>query len=178
MDPDKEIRADAKLKNLPEQALEDLWRFRNPEEDGEKLTLEAVAVQVQDTHGFSVSLSTLSEFFKWLRLKKRMQGARDRAEQARYALAKDPTMTPDDIAKVGQMVFTAETIEDGNVKAYVELQKLRLQAAKQEMELRKVVMLEKKAAFYDAIKEKANESGTGGVTAEQMEEIERKLKMM
>jgi hypothetical protein len=60
----------------------------------------------------------------------------------------------------------------------VELQKLRLQAAKQEMELRKVVMLEKKAAFYDAIKEKANESGTGGVTAEQMEDIERKLKMM
>jgi hypothetical protein len=67
-------------------------------------------------------------------------------------------MTPDDIAKVGQMVFTAETIEDGNVKAYVELQKLRLQAAKQEMELRKVVMLEKKAAQADKASEITNDA--------------------
>lgn len=178
MDTDKEIRADAKLKNLHMAALEDLWRFRNPEEGGEKLTLEAVAVQVQDLYGFSVSLSSLSEFYKWLRLRKRMENAAERATQARFALANDPTMTPDMLARVGQMVFTAETIEDGNVKAYVELVKLQLQAAKQDLELRKLKILEKKAAFYDAVKEKASEPGTGGVTAEQMEDIERRLKMM
>jgi hypothetical protein len=36
------------------------------------------------------------------------------------------------------MVFTAETIENGNVKAYVELVKLQLQAAKQAIEREKI----------------------------------------
>jgi hypothetical protein len=40
----------------------------------------------------------------------------------------------------------------------VELQKLRLQAAKQEMELRKVVMLEKKAAQADKASEITNDA--------------------
>lgn len=153
METDKEIRADAKLKNLHAEALEDLWRFRNPEEGGEKLTLEAVAVQVEELYGFSVSLSSLSEFYKWLRLKKRMESAAERSSQARLALASDPGMTPEILARVGQMVFTAETIEDGNVKAYVELVKLQLQAGKQEMELRKLKLLEEKAALADAAKE-------------------------
>ena len=70
---DKEIRADAKLKNLPAQALEDLWLMRNPGEDGEKLTLEAITVAIPGLYGFSCSLSSVSEFFKWLRLKRRRQ---------------------------------------------------------------------------------------------------------
>jgi hypothetical protein len=176
---DKEIRADAKLKNLPAQALEDLWRFRNPEEDGEKLTLEAVAVQVQDLFGFTCSLSSLSEFYKWLRLKKRMESAAERATQARFALAADPGMTPDMLARVGQMVFTAETIEDGNVKAYVELVKLQLQAAKQDLELRKLKILESKAAALDALQAKAKEiKAGGGLSAETLEVIEKQLKLL
>ena len=65
---DKEIRADAKLKNLPAEAHEELWRFRNPEEGGEKLTLDAIAVEVPLRYGFPVAVSTLSEFYRWLRL--------------------------------------------------------------------------------------------------------------
>ena len=176
---DKEIRSDAKLKNLPPQALEDLWRFRNPEEDGEKLTLEAVAVQVQDLYGFSCSLSSLSEFYKWMRLKKRMDSAAERASQARLALAKDPGMTPDMLARVGQMVFTAETIEDGNVKAYVELVKLQLQAAKQDLELRKLKIIEAKAAQLDELQAKAKEiKQGGGLSAETLEMLEKQLKIL
>ena len=179
MDTDKEIRADAKLKNLHAEALEDLWRFRNPEEGGEKLTLEAVAVQVQDLYGFTCSLSSLSEFYKWLRLRKRMENAAERASQARYALAQDPNMTPDMLARVGQMVFTAETIEDGNVKAYVELVKLQLQAAKQDLELRKLAILEAKAAALDALQAKAKEiKAGGGLSAETLEVIEKQLKLL
>ena len=153
MEPEKEIRADAKLKNLHPEALEDLWLMRNPGEDGEKLTLEAIAAAMPALYGFSCSVSSLSEFYKWLRLKKRMESAAERSSQARLALANDPAMTPDMLARVGQMVFTAETIEDGNVKAYVELVKLQLQAAKQEMELRKLKIMEEKAALADAAKE-------------------------
>lgn len=150
---DKEIRADAKLKNLPAEALEDLWRFRNPEEDGEKLTLEAICVEIPLRFGFTCSLSSLSEFYKWLRLKRRMDAATERASQARLELARDPNMTPDDLRRVGQMVFTAETIEDGNVKAYVELVKLQLQAQALEINQRKMALLEAKAAQADQAKD-------------------------
>jgi hypothetical protein len=174
MSDPKEIRADAKLKNLHAEALEDLWRFRNPEEGGEKLTLEAVAVQVQDLFGFSCSLSSLSEFYKWLRLKKRMESAAERATQARFALANDPSMTPDLLARVGQMVFTAETIEDGNVKAYVELVKLQLQARSLEINARKLKLLEDSAkeakARLTALTTAAKSNG--GLTAETLKQIE------
>jgi len=135
---DKEIRADAKLKNLPAEALEDLWLMRNPGEDGEKLTLEAIAVEVPLRFGFTCSVSSLSEFYKWLRLKKRMEAAQERALQTRLELAKDPSMTPEDLERAAQMVFTAETLEDGNVKGYVALAKLRLASSKQQIEREKI----------------------------------------
>lgn len=176
---EKEIRADAKLKNLPAEALETMWRFRNPEEGGEKMTLEAIAVAVPDEFGFECSISTLSEFYKWLRMKRRMEAATLRAEQARLSLASDPNMTPADLSRIGQMVFTAETIEDGNVKAYVELVKLQLQAAKQDLELRKLKMLEAKADRLDALEAKAREiTSGGGLSAETLEVIEKQLKLL
>jgi hypothetical protein len=174
MDNPKEIRADAKLKNLPPQALEDLWRYRNPEEDGEKLTLEAILVQVEKEYGFTCSLSSLSEFYKWLRLKRRMESAAERASQARLQLASDPTMSPEILARVGQMVFTAETIEDGNVKAYVELVKLQLQARSLEINARKLKLLEDTAkeakAKITALTNAAKSSG--GLTPETLKQIE------
>jgi hypothetical protein len=177
---DKEIRADAKLKNLPPQALEDLWRFRNPEEDGEKLTLEAVCVQVQDLFGFSCSLSSLSEFYKWLRLKKRMESAAERASQARLALAQDPNMTPEMLARVGQMVFTAETIEDGNVKAYVELVKLQLQARSLEINAGKLKLLVDAArdakAKLTALTTAAKSNN--GLTPETLKQIEEAASLL
>lgn len=176
---DKEIRSDAKLKNLPDQALEELWLMRHPGEDGEKLTMEAIAAILPETYGVSCSLSSLSEFYKWLRMKKRMEAARQRAEQARLALASDPNITPADLSRIGQMVFTAETIEDGNVKAYVELVKLQLQAAKQDIELRKLKMLEAKAARLDEMEAKAKElKQGGGLSAETLEMLEKQLKIL
>lgn len=171
---DKEIRADAKLKNLPPEALEDLWLMRNPGEDGEKLTMEAIAAALPGLYGFSCSLSSLSEFYKWLRLKKRMEAATLRAEQARSALAMDPSMTPADLSRIGQMVFTCETIEAGNVKAYVELVKLQLQAKKQEMEGRKLKLLEDNAAAAKAKLEALTTAAKsqGGLTPETLKQIE------
>lgn len=176
---DKEIRSDAKLKNLHPQALEDLWLMRNPGEDGEKLSLEAIAAAVPGLYGFTVSLSALSEFYKWLRLKRRMEAAAQRASQARTELARDPSITPADLSRIGQMVFTAETIEDGNVKAYVELVKLQLQSAKQDIELRKLKMLEDKAARLDELQAKAKQlTQGGGLSAETLEVIEKQLKLL
>lgn len=167
METDTETRTDAKLKGRAEkdpQFMEEMWLYRNPGEDGQKLTMEAIAALLPDTYGISCSVSTVSEFYKWARMRKRMENAAQRAMQARYELAKDPNMTPESLARVGQMVFTAETIEDGNVKAYVELVKLQLQAAKQDLELRKLKLLEDKAAKAD---EASNVANDGKLTEEE-----------
>ena len=174
---DKEIRADAKLKNLGPEKLETLWRLRNPEEGGEKLTLEAIAADLPRLVGFSASLSALSDFFKWLRFKRRMEASAATAAQARLELAKDPNLDPADIERAAQAVFTAEMLEAGNVRAYVALAKLRLVNRQVDLDERRIELLEKKAQFADLVK-KAAENKQGGVTAEEMAEIERKLKMM
>lgn len=161
---DKETRADAKLKNLPPEALEELWRFRNPEEGGEKLTLEAIAVEIPLRYGFTVAVSTLSEFYCWLRFKRRMDGAADRAMQAKMELAKDPNATPEDLERAAQIVFTAETLEAGNVKGYVQLAKLGLQRKALEIDSRKLKLLEEKAARAD---EAAGVAGNESLTPEQ-----------
>jgi hypothetical protein len=174
MPDDKEIRSDAKLKNLPAEALEDLWRFRNPEEGGTKLPLEEIAVEIPLRYGFTVSLSTLSEFYSWLRQKKRVEAAAERASQARLQLAKDPDMTPEGLRKVGQMIFTSEMIEGGDVKAFVELVKLQLQAQALEINARKLKLLEDSAAEAKAklLALTSSAQSRGGLTPETLKQIE------
>jgi hypothetical protein len=177
METDKEIRTDAKLKGRAErdpQFADDLWLMRNPGEDGEKLTLEAIAAAMPALYGLSCSVSSLSEFYKWLRLKKRIESAAERSSQARLALASDPGMTPELLARVGQMVFTAETIEEGNVKAYVELVKLQLQAKSLEINAGKLKLLVDAAAEAKAKLTALTNAAksNGGLTPETLRQIE------
>jgi hypothetical protein len=153
---EKEVRADAKLKNLPTDVLDTLWRYRNPEDDGEKLTLEAVLVALKNDHGIEVSLSTLSEFYKWLRLRRGIETAKARAEQARLELAKAGELDVEAIEQVAQGVFVAQMTDDGNVKAFLALREIKLlerQVADKErrtaLNERKMALLEAKAKAFD-----------------------------
>lgn len=165
---DSEPRKDAKLKSLPKEALEDMWRFRYPEEGGKKLTFEEILVEIPLRYGITSSLGALSEFYSWLRLKKRMESAAERAEQVRIELAKDSTITPEDLERVAQTVFTAETLEEGNVKGFVALAKLRLKQKQVDQDERRIAMLEanekRKADAEAAIKAI---QADGSLTAEQ-----------
>jgi hypothetical protein len=146
----KKPRADSKLKNLPEAAQEAMWLLMHPSDaETTAWTLEAVAVHVLDTFNFSVSLSTLSEWHSWYALKRRMEAAAERANQTSIELAKNSDMTPEDIERVAQTVFTAETLEAGNVKGYVALAKLRLQSRALDHDARRLAVLEAKAAKAD-----------------------------
>lgn len=139
---DKEIRSDAKLKNLPQEVQEDLWRMRNPEEGGEKVKFEDILVWLKSTHGMSSSLGALSEFYSWQRLRKRMDRAKSRSEQVRDELSADPSLTAEDLERAAQFTFTSEAMEGGNVKSYVALARLRLQARKLDQDDRRLQMLE------------------------------------
>jgi hypothetical protein len=176
---DKEIRADAKLKNLQPEVLEELWRYRNPEEDGQKLTFVEVLAVLQSKHGISSSLGALSEFYSWLRMERRMAAARARAEQARTMLASDPEATPEAIARVGQMTFTAEMVSDGNVKAFVELEKLRMANRQLDLDQEKFKIIKAKADRLDAMESKAKElKAGGGLSAETLEMLEKQLRIL
>lgn len=147
---DKEIRADAKLKNLPPDVQDAMWRLRNPdEEQDKKLTLMEVLAWLKAEHGIDSSLGALSEFYSWLRLKHRIENAARRATQVRLELAKDSSITPDDLERIAQTVFTAETIEGGDVEAFVKLATLRLNSRKVAQDERKLALLEKKAALAE-----------------------------
>lgn len=178
MEPEKQPRPDAKLKNLPEADQEALWDWLHPSDpDAKRMTLDEAQAEVPLRWGFTVSRSSLSEWRAWYALRRRMNAARERAEQTRLELIADGTLTPDAIEKAAQTVFTAESLDGGNVKAFVALAKLNLARRKLDQDERRIALLEKKASAYDELK-KAAESREGGVTAEDMAEIERRLKLM
>ena len=88
------------------------------------------------------------------------------------------------LENLGQMAFEMSMrpgVEPKDVKAIFTLVLKSVdQKARQEdraLHERKVALLEKKAAFADAVK-KAAANRSGGVSAEEMAEIERKLKIM
>lgn len=176
---DKEIRADAKLKNLPLEMLETLWRLRNPEEDGKKLTFVEVLAWLKEQHGIESSMGALSEFYSWLRLKRRIESAAERANQVRMDLAKDSSITPDDLERIAQTVFTAETIEGGDVEAFVKLATLNLNKRRVDQDERKLRLLESKAARLDELEAKAKElKQAGGLSAETLDMLEKQLKIL
>lgn len=146
----KKPRADSKLKNLPDNVQEGMWQLLNPADAETKAyTLEDLGGHVFDSHGISVGLATLSEWRSWYALKRRMEAAAERADQARLELAKDPNISPADIERVAQTVFTAETLQAGDVEGYVRLAKLGLQRRALEQDERKLALLEAKAKQAD-----------------------------
>jgi hypothetical protein len=175
MNPDQPPRADAKLKNLPDEAQEALWEYLHPADPEERRrTLAEAQSEVPLRHGFTVSLGSLSEWRSWYALRRRMNAARERADQTRIELLKDASLRPDEIEKVAQAVFTAETLEAGNVKGYVALAQLRLKARQLDHDARKLALLEAAAA---EAKEKllaltATAKTKGGLTPETLAEIE------
>lgn len=171
----KKPRADAKLKNLAQPDQETLWLLMHPTDSTiPAYTLEAAQVHVLEEHGVSVGISALSEWHSWYALKQRMEAAAERANQTALELAQNSELTPEDIERVAQTVFTAETLEAGNVKGYVALAKLRIASRALDHDARKLRLLEDAAADAKAklLALAASGKSTGGLTAETLKQIE------
>ncbi|BCU75997.1 hypothetical protein [Luteolibacter sp. LG18] len=143
LDPDQDPRPDAKLQNLSDEEHEVLWRFRHPEKGGKKLKLDAILVEIPLRYGFTVALSTLSDFYRWLAFRRRIAEAKRRANQAKAELANDPSITPEELDRVAQIVFTSEATENLDIKGYVALAKLRLAKEKHSLERQKLELATK-----------------------------------
>lgn len=178
MDPDKEPRADAKLQNLPQEELDVMWRFRNPEKGGERMTLEAIAVEVPLRYGFTISLSSLSQFYRWLKLKRRFAVRTDTIEQIKLELAKDPNISAEQVEKAGQVLFMTEGIVEkdarvfanmvkiGQARVKLEQNEVKLGLSKEVVELdkRRLALLEAKATKAD---QAAEVTRNGTMSAEE-----------
>lgn len=142
----KKPRADSKLKNLPENIQEGFWLLLHPSDaETPAYTLEDLGGEIFDKHQISVGLSTLSEWRSWYALKRRMEQAAERADQARLELAKSGDYSPEAIERVAQTVFTAETLQAGDVEGYVKLAKLELARTKQMLDRDKLTAASKTA---------------------------------
>lgn len=181
MDKDKEIRSDAKLKNLPEQALEDLWAMRYPGEDGTKLSLEDIAVEIPLRYGLTVSISTVSEFYSWLRLKKRLAARANLSDQLKLEMAKDPHMTEEQMARAGQRLFMAESIIEKDARVFADLvkigqndQRIKQNDEKIGLDKRRLKLLEDNAAEAKAklLAVTTAAKSSGGLTPETLKQIE------
>lgn len=165
---------------------EEMWRFRHPEEGGEKLTLEAILVECPLRYGITVgSLDTLSRFYRWLGLCRRFQAKSNAIRQIQDEMAKDPDVSEEQIKKVGRRLFLTESVVDKDGKLFVDMVKIGQvdttiaqrdkQLRQRDKELtqreklvaqseRRVAILEKKAAQADQAKDVAN---NGTMSAEE-----------
>lgn len=174
---EKKPRADAKLKNLSDQQQEDLWRCLHPSEgeDRKPMTLEEAQGEVPLRYGFTVSLSALSEWRSWYALKRRTESTLSRIDQAQEELRKaDPNVSAEKLEQLGQMIFTAESIEGGQVKAFVALMRERSRREELEINKRKLALLEDAARQAKAKLEAAMTAAKsgGGLTPEALKQIE------
>lgn len=132
----KQPRADAKLKNLPEEAQEALWRLRHPSEGEERkpMTLEELQCEVPPRHGFTVSLAALSEWHNWYALKLNINNAQERAEQLRAEMAQSGSFTAEQIERAGQVYFMSQAVGEGDPKTFFLMAKIGLQREQQTLD--------------------------------------------
>ena len=175
---EKLTRADAKLQNLPQEALDELWRYRHPEEGGEAMTLEAICVELPKRFQISISISSLSVFYRWLELRRRLEQRECVAEQLKAEMARNPANSEEAIRAAGQRLFMAEGIIEKDFKKFTGAAKMttdatKLQQAEKKIALltkagardeRKLAILEAKAALADAAEQV---SKNGAMSAEE-----------
>lgn len=125
--PDR--REDAKLKNLPDEEKLLMWSFRNPEPGTKKLKFAQIRAEIPLRYGFTVSGSTLSEFYAYLKVWMRWRAAADYALQAREELAKDPTISDEELDKFSERVLKTEAAVTKDVKGYVAIRRMKIAEA-------------------------------------------------
>lgn len=190
----REPRIDAKLKRAPKDLQRELWELRNPPDPEQKpLSFDELQVEVPRIFGFTASAGALSDWLRWYGLNLRLAHAEEQKQQALLALAKDAKLSPEALARVGNLVFMAEAMEKKDLKGFF-LTSTLLQGEKKieqkdrglkqkdkalDHDARRIELLEKKAARFDEMEAKAKElKKGGGLSPETLELLEKQLKLL
>lgn len=135
-------RIDATLKNLPDETQAEIYELRHPT-DGEKPTaVSQILAMLPELAGFSVSKTTLYDFFAWYNLKMRMRAADCRARQLVEELSRNADLDPREISRAGQRMFAAEAAAERDLEGFVKVDRLALDWNKSDRDERRLEILE------------------------------------
>jgi hypothetical protein len=134
------VRRDAKLKNLPEEAQEEMWLMLHPVDPvaSPPLPPEEVLVHVQEEYGITASQSTFYEWHSYWHIQREIIAARKLADQSTAALAAKPGFTARDSREIGQIIFTAKMLREENWKGFSTISKLGIADEKAAIEREKL----------------------------------------
>lgn len=152
----------------------------------ENMSYADAAEQLQERHGIETSAGALVNFYQKHCVGFKHKRARDLAGEVRHVFEEDPDCDFNDLTlrKIEQLAFEQAFSKDADVadlqaltKILGDSKKLKLEWEKLDVQKRRIELLEKKAAFVDEMKDRAA-NRENGLTPEDMEEIERKLKLL
>lgn len=172
----KKPRSDSKLDALPKGRVADLrdgllgdWSY------------EAALAWLESECGVRSSLAALSAFFK-RHCAPVIQERRQLAVLKAEAIGADAGLVDWDAASIErlrQMVFEFMANPNADLEATERMFRLLLKSRDQEVDRRKLALLEKKADRLDEIEAKARAiTAGGGLSAETLEVIEKQLKLL
>jgi|GEM_PF-1815212 len=173
----KKVRPEAKIKTLADAVQATLWELLTVAMDGREKPMTYVQARawLLADHSVETSNAALSDWYSWYGLWLRSERRKSIVLQAQAELAQaDPSKSLEELQAFGQVLFTSESIEEKDAKAFSEVWRasekaLTRKQAKEQAELdreirvkaldldaRKVAILEKKAAMADAATEIVN----------------------
>ena len=136
-------RADAKLKNLPREALDELWEMKYPSDmEAKSMTLVDICAAIPKLYKIEIGKSALGEFYQWLDLQRRMWARETVIEQMKEIIARDKSLSPEQVKAAGQRLFMADGILEKDVRTFslaanLENDGIRIAQKDQEIEARK-----------------------------------------
>ena len=141
----RKARSDSRLKTLPADRQKQiaLW--------SRECSLEALADKLKDELGVTTSRSALSEFLSWYHLSRHLEDAASFADQLKQTLKDLPNLKLDEeqINSAAQVVFELDAAREKDSKTFVALRRLRQKDKDQQLDSRRLALLEKKAAQAD-----------------------------
>lgn len=185
----KSPRADAKLKNLPEEIRADLYaRVTEPQDDriceehplGRPWTLDEARDWLLRTHEVSAGMTALSEWRAWEKMRRELQRTESEVRELQdYLAANAEGLSAEDVMEIGNLMFINRSTRDGDAKTYKAIADIILRRGALAIDRRKIALLEEKAARLEAAEEKAKElKAGGGLSPETLEVIEKQLKLL
>jgi hypothetical protein len=163
------VRKDSRLKNLPRETLQDLWDLKYPADPAEQepLGLVEICAILPERYGVTLQKTALSEFYQWLQVERRMWARETLVDQMKEIIARDKSLSPEQVRAAGQRLFMADGILERDVKKFkaaadsegadykAKQKDAEIEIRRENIKLlkRKVALLEKKAAQADAAKD-------------------------
>lgn len=111
-------------------------------------------------HGVATSVGSLSAFYSWFPLQRRLEQAATFADTLRDQIAKLPqiNLSADQVSTLSQIAFETQAASAQDPELFVELRKLRLKERQQGLAERRLKILEAQAALATAGKAVASDT--------------------